>query len=125
MRVCAISDKEIGIDIERMRDNIKVTDLAKRFFSKEEQQETLDCSGEERLELFTKIWTAKESYFKYTGEGLTRELGMCSVDLKQGIIVDSQTGVKCYCKAWNVDKYFISICFGNEEETALYRQIEL
>lgn len=123
--VCAVSDKEIGIDIEKMRDNIKVTDLAKRFFSKEEQQAILDCPAEQKLELFTKIWTAKESYFKYTGEGLTRDLGMCSVDLKQGMITDNQTGVKCNCKTWVEENYFISICFGNEEEAALYRKIEL
>lgn len=123
--VCAISNQEIGIDIERMRDNIKVLNLAKRFFSEEEQQKILDSPEEKRLEVFTKIWTVKESCFKYTGEGLTRDLGVCSIDLTQGIITDSQTGKQYYCKTWNEGNYFLSICFENEEKEIFYRQMEL
>ena len=60
--VCAISDKEIGVDIE------KIT-YKKRVINKV-------CNSEEIKEIntpedFTKIWVKKESYSKLIGTGLS------------------------------------------------------
>lgn len=61
--VCAVSDRAVGIDIERLRRNaIKV---AKRFFTQAE----CDWIGDDNLR-FSRLWTLKEAYAKLTGEGI-------------------------------------------------------
>ena len=61
--VCAVSDRPVGIDIERPRKNaIKV---AERFFTQAE----CDWIGDDILR-FARIWTLKEAYAKLTGDGI-------------------------------------------------------
>lgn len=66
----AIDSCPIGIDIERNRPYR--ASLAKRYFSKEEQELPLS---------FTQIWTLKESFLKVTGMGLQLGLDSFSVCL--------------------------------------------
>lgn len=61
--VCAVSDKAVGVDIERQRKN--VIRVAKRFFTQAE----CDWIGNDSLK-FSRIWTLKEAYAKLTGEGI-------------------------------------------------------
>lgn len=61
--VCAVSDKAVGVDIERLRKN--VIRVAKRFFTQAE----CDWIGNDSLK-FSRIWTLKEAYAKLTGEGI-------------------------------------------------------
>lgn len=73
---CALSDREIGVDIQQRRD-CSVERLAKRFFAQEEWQWICECPGEEdRLALFCHFWTQKESFGKLTGEGLRSGLAV-------------------------------------------------
>jgi len=58
----AFCEKEIGIDLQDKR-TLK-NDIAKRYFHPDEQKALL--SGYD----FYKIWTAKESYVKFTGTGI-------------------------------------------------------
>lgn len=72
--VCAVCESTvIGIDIEEVEDKINKEKFAKRFFS-DKENEFLECSEGSEDEKFLKIWTRKESYLKYTGEGLTQNL---------------------------------------------------
>ena len=64
--MCAISDCEVGCDVEMIKDNTKV---ANRFFTGHEAELARD-----NAEVFTRIWTLKESFIKATGEGLKRPL---------------------------------------------------
>ena len=68
--MCAVSDQEIGCDIEKVREvNEKVT---KRFFTPEEYESVFSLSSaEDRADLFFKYWTAKESLMKCTGLGMS------------------------------------------------------
>ena len=63
--VCVISDKEIGVDIEYLRYNELVM---KRMFN--EKEIDLIKSSKNKEEMFTIIWTIKESYSKLLGLGL-------------------------------------------------------
>ena len=62
-----LSTPSIGIDIECVREYDEK--LAERFFTREEQ-DYLKYSGAQD-ENFTRIWTSKEAYGKYTGGGIT------------------------------------------------------
>ena len=72
--LCAVSDEEVGADLERIKDiDLK---LAKRFFSPSEYDRLLAQNDPcIQRELFFSYWTMKESYIKFTGEGLPRMLG--------------------------------------------------
>ncbi len=63
--VCVFSDKEIGVDIECLRYNELVM---KRMFN--EKEINLIKKSKNKKEMFTIIWTIKESYSKLIGLGL-------------------------------------------------------
>jgi len=73
----AISDKKIGIDIEFIDEKINLN--IKKYFSKEDI-ETLENS-KNYLNTFFDIWTLKESYLKYLGEGLNKSLSSFYIPL--------------------------------------------
>lgn len=67
---CAISDKEIGIDIESIR-KAKVS-LLKRVCSDEERFAVESSKSPDRR--FIRFWTMKEAYIKMTGTGIGIDL---------------------------------------------------
>lgn len=84
---CGIDESEIGVDIQEY---IQYDEsLGKYFLS---PQENIDVqNGNSNVE-FTKLWTLKESYGKYTGDGICYDMpghfvktGVC----KDGCISDS------------------------------------
>lgn len=70
--VCALSEREIGVDIEK-RNRIR-TEVARRFFHPQEVQQLERLDGELQADLFFRYWSVKESFLKYTGEGLAASL---------------------------------------------------
>lgn len=75
----AISDKEIGIDIEKLRTAKEA--LITRVCSKNEINKI--NSSENKDKTFTEIWTKKEAYLKALGTGIDRELsGIDTTDEK-------------------------------------------
>ncbi len=74
--LAAISDSEIGADIEYMKQgDEQLLRLAKRYFTSEE----IKYVEKKPYQNFYQIWCRKESYIKYTCEGLSRPLGSFSV----------------------------------------------
>lgn len=63
----------VGVDIEKIRRDEEVKKIASRYFTKGENEYILE---EEDLfpERFAEIWTGKESYLKYLGEGIGRSI---------------------------------------------------
>ena len=73
----AVSEKEIGVDVEINR-NTDIL-LVSTFFEKSEQEYLLSFSKNERQDVFYQIWTLKESYLKAIGTGLSKSLDSFSV----------------------------------------------
>lgn len=71
--VCVISDEIVGVDIEKL--NYKKS-VVKRCFN--EKEINLINNSINKKEIFTIIWTCKESYVKKIGIGL--EYGLKKVD---------------------------------------------
>lgn len=63
---CIISKKEVGIDVETIRENIDRR--TEKVCTKSEINE-INLADNKDL-MFTKFWTLKEGYLKYTGRGL-------------------------------------------------------
>jgi len=72
--LCAVSEQEIGADIQEMKqDGWRKT--AERYFSKEELDALKNCdSEEEERKLFFRLWTRKEARGKLTGQGVAEML---------------------------------------------------
>ena len=62
---CAVAEENLGLDIQ-VSDSKDRTRLAQRYFTEEEYQYVSDNGPAS----FYRIWTRKEAYAKYTGEGL-------------------------------------------------------
>ena len=109
--VCAISNKPVGIDVERIKDlNIKIAD---RFFSKEEVEDLYKIKKSERLKYFFDLWTLKESYIKADGRGMFLPLNSFSFGIKDNIITfKTENKLRdCFFKIYTIaDQYKISVC---------------
>lgn len=71
MVLCAISDKELGVDIENIDPEIDLN-IAKNFFYNDEYKSIMNCDNPS--DEFFKYWVLKESYMKYTGLGMNLKL---------------------------------------------------
>ena len=72
-------DREIGVDIERVAEKPDVLDLAPTVFTPAERS-LLDAAGtSDRLPMFFRLWTGKESVLKAAGGGLSIPLQSFSV----------------------------------------------
>ncbi|MBR6382804.1 MAG: 4'-phosphopantetheinyl transferase superfamily protein [Lachnospiraceae bacterium] len=98
--VLALSDKEIGIDIQEIKP-LKAN-VPKRFFT-DTDNEYIDEIEEEKIERFTRVWSAKESFAKLTGNGIGEGFATFYEDFEKMVIIDVKTGKE---KA-NLIEYFI------------------
>lgn len=96
--VIVISNNEIGVDIEKIR-NADLR-IAKRFFTKDEQEYILENSLVQNNR-FYEVWTKKEAYMKYVGKGLHMPLNSFNV-------FDRNISEKL--KTFKREDYLITIC---------------
>ena len=75
--ICAVSDFEIGIDIQE-KSRMNTDRIAKKVMSSAEHKKYLESS--ERQDFIYRVWVMKESYVKWTGDGITRELHSLPMD---------------------------------------------
>ena len=73
--------REVGIDIEYMRDNIAYDELAAHVFSAREQETLRALSPALKHRAFYNAWTRKEAYIKARGLGLSLPLDLFDVTL--------------------------------------------
>ena len=102
--VCAVGDRELGVDTERKRPYREA--LVRRFFHEEERR--LLLRADDPAECFTLLWTLKESYLKALGCGLTRPLDSLCLYLEPhiGLAGDPSVGF------WHgkLDGFHVSLC---------------
>lgn len=77
--VLACGGSRIGVDIERIVMDEKKEAVARRHFTSGEQDYIFRAEPARQGIRFFEIWTAKESYLKFLGTGLTRPLGSFDV----------------------------------------------
>lgn len=74
-------DRNIGIDVERIRPVADAEQLAERYFSAAEYDRLCRLADEQRNHGFLSLWTYKEAFLKATGRGLTFPLDQISIAL--------------------------------------------
>lgn len=77
-------DGLIGVDIEHLREMPDAAKIAQRFFSTREFDLIASLQGQQRQNMFFKLWTAKEAYLKATGTGLAGSLADVEIFFDQG-----------------------------------------
>lgn len=94
--VCAIHDKPVGIDVERIH---KMDEgIVRRFFAGEEAQYIVEGLSEvEKQSRFYELWTLKESYIKAEGKGMSIPLNSFAILINNdGILVKSEINSERY-----------------------------
>jgi len=76
--------RDIGVDVEQVRQDFDLEAIAHRFFSADEQKQLDTAPPEEKPEAFFRCWTRKEAYIKATGDGLSLPLSQFDVSLEVG-----------------------------------------
>ncbi len=125
MAVCAFSDHEVGIDVEK---NKAFKDSLIEYVFDDREVRFVDetaKSEEERNALFTRLWTMKESVMKYSGKGISMVPKSIFVDLAKevgdGSLEIYHEGKKLenlHITTYIVpeyEEYQISVCSGYEQ----------
>ncbi|NMM51079.1 4'-phosphopantetheinyl transferase family protein [Paenibacillus aquistagni] len=99
----AISDQEIGIDVQNMVPYDP--NVAAMVCSPEELEQLRSSSDPEAL--FIRYWTLKESYLKMTGSGITDH--MSKLDFSSPVDA-SFYQYNCYFLQYRQPRYWMSIC---------------
>ena len=124
--ICAISDVEIGCDIEKVQPaNLQI---AERFFCPEEyhhiakQRSTL-----ERNLLFYRYWTLKESFLKATGLGLSLPLNAFCMELGECIRVNQSVDQREYAfvEFDDISGYCCAACIARAQPEISLQVIDL
>lgn len=108
--VCAFSEQEVGIDIEKTEKiDLKV---AKRFFCQSEYEDLLAQSPSNQLNYFYSLWTLKESYMKWLGSGMSTPLDSFCFKITDASIscLDENRKRTPFFKQFVIDGYKLSLC---------------
>ena len=122
--VCAFFSTEVGVDvqehtlqkhgsIQKATEHYKM--LAKRFFHPKEA----DYVNNGGFYQFFEVWCARESYVKYTGQGIDKEFSEHCVVPADPLDIDSnrwQAMGKYFVKALLDDGYTLCVCTDVEAE---------
>lgn len=66
--------RDVGIDVERIRPDLAVAEIAERFFAPGEIALIRSLTAEAQRQAFFRCWTRKEAYVKARGAGLSLSL---------------------------------------------------
>lgn len=78
--VAVAADRELGVDLERLRADLAVLKLARRFFAPAEAAALARLAEDELIPAFCRMWVRKEALLKAFGEGISRNLARIEVD---------------------------------------------
>lgn len=97
--VVVAKKRQVGVDVEKIRKEIDVKNISKRFFSTREVAQLTSLPSEKRIEAFYTYWTRKEAFIKAKGVGFSLPLNTFDVkdSLKwsfRDVKIPSQYGTK-------------------------------
>lgn len=81
LAVLAVGPRELGVDVEQIRDDVLRERIAERFFSSHEVSMLNALPAHQQPAGFFNCWTRKEAYLKALGDGLRIPLDRFDVTL--------------------------------------------
>lgn len=108
--VCVTSKYKCGIDVEKISE--AHVDIAKRFFTERENEILASKDKESKKEYFFDLWTLKESYIKWRGEGLHIPLDSFSFEKRNGFFtLNPPCEDKVTLRQYNIaEGYKLAVC---------------
>lgn len=106
--VCGVGDGEVGVDIQKWVPYKERT--AERFFAREEWKLLEELPESQRTELFYRLWSRKEAYGKYTGQGIGSAVGEDFSDERKW--KEKQI---CFREQILEEGYSLAVCYGLPE----------
>lgn len=106
--ICAAGDGEVGADIQKWVPYKER--MVERYFAGEEWTLLQETEESERTELFYRLWSRKEAYGKYTGQGIGSVVGEDFSDERQW-----QEKQICFRECILEDSYSLAVCYGSQE----------
>jgi 4'-phosphopantetheinyl transferase len=82
--VAVTTGRQIGVDVERIRDDVEIDGIAEGFLSLREQADLAALPLHERYDAFFRCWSRKEAFIKARGEGLSLPLDRFDVSVGPG-----------------------------------------
>jgi 4'-phosphopantetheinyl transferase len=82
--IAIATGRAVGVDVERIRTDMNVDQIAQRFFSVGERTALAALAAELQHDVFFACWTRKEAYIKAMGEGLSMPLDQFDVSILPG-----------------------------------------
>jgi 4'-phosphopantetheinyl transferase len=100
-------EAEVGVDVERIREELPGREIAERFFSEQEVAALGKVPLEQCSVAFFTCWTRKEAYVKARGGGLQIPLRSFSVGLEENAeqLIDEQG------KEWSIQPFEVGTGF--------------
>lgn len=109
MVVCAVSEVELGVDVEREKPFRK--GILRKCAGPGETEYILGAEEKVQQERFFRLWTLKESYIKMTGEGMRIPLNEIEFELLKK---DESVRITCSKEGnfyqRNEKEYWMSLC---------------
>ena len=104
MVLCAISDMDVGVDVEYIDSEIDLN-ISKHYFYSGEYENIMNA--ENPADEFFKYWVLKESYMKYTGLGMNLELDSFEIIINDEIKLKNDKSLKF--NLFDIENYKIGI----------------
>jgi 4'-phosphopantetheinyl transferase len=82
--VAAVRGRAVGVDVERIREQVLSDRIAERFFAPAEARAIATLPQDQQAQAFFNCWTRKEAWIKARGEGLSIPLDSFEVTLAPG-----------------------------------------
>lgn len=112
--MCAVSDAEIGCDIQQIK-SARIS-VSQRFFTLSEQQCIVEAT--DPRDEFVRIWVRKESYVKMMG------LGISACPLTSFDVSDGTTPENAFFYEQRLPEYRAAVCC-KQQSDILWERIEL
>lgn len=97
-------DCAVGVDVERIRADLDVDGIARRYMSPAEQEALSSLPHEERLHACVELWTRKEAVLKAMGVGLSLEPSQIQVLPGEPVSISS-ADVEAHDQRWQVQGF--------------------
>ena len=106
--VALVRKRNVGVDVERVREDTEAMDLAERFFSAAEVEWLRSQPATKTVSSFFSCWTAKEAYMKARGTGISAPLSGFSVipranDERLQLEIMDMAGQPDHWSIWQLD----------------------
>jgi len=105
MVACAISDREVGVDVENIDPSIDLM-IAKNYFHGKEYESIMNARN--KSDEFFRYWVLKESYMKYTGLGFRLNLNDFTINIEDEIKLVGNNRLKF--SLFNLSGYKLAVC---------------